>query len=101
MARHGSCVAVRIGRSVPAFQAHLMASEFAEINKKTRVELHAALGIRVNLYHPTPDAFRVELRVPRRVERVCEVNTAAITADLHHLRSTVERRACPLGMRCA
>src|SRR6202049_398077 len=93
-----SCVAIRIGGRVAAFEAHLVAAQIAELDKEVRIELQAAFGFRVQLYHPAADALGIELNVPGRVERVGEVNAPAIAADLDHLRASVERRLGLLGM---
>lgn len=45
----------------------------------------------VELRHPASDSSRVELFIPRRVERVREIDPFAIPTDLHHLRSAMER----------
>src|SRR5439155_4537133 len=89
---HRSCVAIRVGGGVAAFQTHLVTSQIAEFNEKLRIEFHAALRIGVQLHHPAPYAVRIELRIPRSVKRVREVNPSAVTADFHHLRPAVERR---------
>src|SRR5215831_12535742 len=70
------------------------------VDKKIAVELDAAVGLDLDLDHPTVEALGVKLRVDRAVERVSEVNTAAIAANLDHLRSAIERRG-PFGMRGA
>src|SRR5271167_3579630 len=34
---------------------------------------------------------RIELLVPRCVKRICKIDSFAVPADFHHLRSAVER----------
>ena len=58
-------------------------------------------GPHVDLGHPAADAVRVELVVPRRVERVGEVDALAVAADLDHLRTAVQRLPRLAGMRRA
>src|SRR5687768_3273095 len=85
-------VAERIRRRVPALQAHLMRPQpILEFDEEVGIERHSTRGVRIDLGHPPADAIGIELRVPRRVERVRQVDSPAITADLDHLRSTIER----------
>src|SRR5215471_12103943 len=70
------------------------------VDTEIAVELDAAVGLGIDLDHPTVEAFGVELRVDRAVERVGEVNAAAVAANLDHLRSTIERCGA-FGVRSA
>src|SRR6185295_6054345 len=56
---------------------------------------------RIQFYHPTLYPIRIELFVPGLIERVCEVDPAAVAADLDHLLRPVERRIGGSGMRRA
>src|SRR5947209_6059008 len=63
-----------------------------------RRPLHEELGIErdatprlgIELHHPTIDPVGIELRIDGAVERIGEVDAAAVTADLDHLRSAAE-----------
>src|SRR5580698_5979953 len=79
----------------------LMGAEISEFKEKFPIELHAALGFGVDFYHPALNSIRIELHVPRRIERVREIDSAPIAAHFHHLRSPVQRCAGILGMRGA
>src|SRR5215469_5076512 len=70
------------------------------VDKEIAVELDAAVGLGIDLDHPTVKALGVELRVDRAVERIGEVNAAAVAANLDHLRSAIEWRGA-FGMRGA
>src|SRR5689334_17102851 len=72
-----------------------------ELDQETLIEGNAALGIDIDPGHPAADAVRIELRVPRRIERVRDVDAASVTADLDHLRAAVERAVARLRVRCA
>src|SRR5436190_14001873 len=61
------------------------------LDKEIAVELDAAIGLGVDLDHPAVEPLGVELRVDRAVERIGEVNAAAVAAHLDHLRSAIER----------
>src|SRR5262249_16119973 len=88
----GSREAERGRRRVAALQPHLMAPPRAEIDEEILVDLDAAAGLRVHLRHPPRHrlGLRVELLVPRGVERAREVDTAPVAAHLHHLRRARE-----------
>src|SRR6266498_2458568 len=83
--------AIGIGGSVPALQPDLVRSEVPELDEEVGVEVDPTLGLDVELDQPPVDALRVELLVPRRVQRVREVDAPAVPADLHHLGPAVER----------
>src|SRR5262245_54786502 len=101
MATSRSCVAVRVGRRVAARETNLVRAHAAGVQEESGVQLHAAAGPHVDFGHPAADAIRVELLVPGRVERVGEVNARAVAADLHHLRSAVQRLSRLARMRRA
>src|SRR5882762_11513857 len=44
----------------------------------------------VQLHHPALYSLGVELCVPGRIERVREIDAAAVAADLHHLRRAIQ-----------
>ena len=69
--------------------------------EKVLIKLHAAIGTRIEFHHPTAHAVGVELLVPCRVKRVREIDSFAIAAHFHHLRSARERLIRLLRMRCA
>src|SRR5262249_10793001 len=54
------------------------------------VQLHAATWMRVNLYHPAFHSIRIELLVPRRVERICEIDALSVAAKFDHLRPAIK-----------
>src|SRR5690606_29860564 len=62
-----------------------------QLQQEALVERDAATRQHVELGHPAADAIRVELRVPRAVERVRDVDPSTIPADLHHLGPPVQR----------
>src|SRR5215212_12162556 len=63
----------------------------AEIEEEVGIKAHAARRVGIELDHPPLDALGIELRVPGQVERVGDVDTAPVAANLDHLRTTVER----------
>src|SRR5208282_1762663 len=67
--------------------------------EKLGIDLHAAFRLGVELHHPALDAFRIKLSVPRRIERIGEIDALAIAAELDHLRGAVQRSLRLLGMR--
>src|SRR5579863_3292043 len=97
--RPSSCVAVGVGGGVAAFEAYLVTAQLAELQEEVRIDFQAALGFGIELYHPAPDALGIELHVPRRIERVGEIDAPAVAADLDHLRTAVQRGLGLLGMR--
>src|SRR5215467_7208917 len=60
-------------------------------DEEGRIGLQAALLVGVQLDEPAPDAIWIELRVPRRVQRVGQIYAAAVAAELDHLGSAVQR----------
>src|SRR5208337_765983 len=76
----------------------LMAAQIPEFKKEFRINLHAAVGFGIELYHPALNSVGIELRVPRRIKRVREIDAASVAAHLHHLRAAVQRCAGVLRM---
>src|SRR5207244_12735876 len=84
-------VTVGVRRCVAPIQPYLVCAQPAKLDNELLIELHSTLCICIDLHHPTLYTIRIELLIPRRVERVREVAAPAIAADLDHLRTTVER----------
>src|SRR5262245_18017598 len=61
-----------------------------EWQEEPRIQRKAAVRGGIGLDHPARDAFWVELRVDRPVERVREIDPPAIAAHLDHLGSAVD-----------
>src|SRR5690348_8372931 len=76
-----------------------MAAQFTEIHEELGIDFHAAFRFGIELHHPALDAFRIKLSVPRRVQRVGEVDAFAVSAKLDHLRSAVQLSFGLLRMR--
>src|SRR4029077_5674639 len=92
-ARHASLlvrVAIGVRRGVASFQAHLVRAQPVELDKELFIEFDPTVWVRIDLLHPTLETIGIELLVPRRVERVGEVDALAVAADLDHLRTSVE-----------
>src|SRR6478609_8677490 len=68
-------------------------------DKEFGVERNAPAGIDIKLHHPAVDSLRIELRIDSAVKGIGEVDAFAVAADLHHLRSAIERLV-RRGMRC-
>src|SRR5207245_11415274 len=81
----------RSRRCVAPFQPYLVCAQPVKLEKEVLIELDPALSVCIDLHHPTLYTIRIELLIPRRVERVRKVDALAIAADLDHLRTTVER----------
>src|SRR4051794_40012196 len=80
-----SAVTVRVGRGVAALQSdlvHAQATELLAVREESLVDAEPAVGVGVELGHPGAHAVRVELVVPRSVQRVGEVDPPAVAADL-------------------
>src|SRR6476469_1901672 len=75
-----------------------MRAQFVELDKEFFIEFHSALWVRVKLHHPTLQPVRIDLLVPRCVERIGEIDALAIAADLNHLWTAVERLSGLTGM---
>src|ERR1700716_596128 len=67
-----------------------MAAQAVKFQEKFLIHGNSALGLGVQLHHPTANALGIELLVPWSVERVSEIKALAITAHFHHLRSTIQ-----------
>src|ERR1700687_3951857 len=78
-------ITIGVRRSVAPFQPHLVGAEPVELDEESFLEFHSALGIRIDLHYPTLYPIRIELIVPRGVERVGKVDALAVAADLDHL----------------
>src|SRR5207248_9764008 len=85
-----SRVAVRVRGSVAALEPHLVRAFALERHEEVGIHRDPALLLGVDLGKPAADAVGIELRVPRRVERVRQVDASAVPADLDHLRAAVE-----------
>src|SRR5262249_37011705 len=85
-----SRVAVRVRRGVASFQVDLVAALLGP-DEELRVGAQAAGLAGVPAHQPALDAVGVDLGVPRRVERVAQVDAPAVAAQLDHLRAAVER----------
>src|ERR1051325_7205452 len=93
-------IAIGIRGAVAALQANLVrALPFRPVDEEFRIEGHAAVRLDVELHHPAIDAFRIELRIDRAVERIGEIDAPPVTADLDHLRAAIELAV--LGARMA
>src|SRR5437868_8569542 len=75
-----------------------MRAQPVELDKELFIEFHSALPICIKLHHPTLQPVGIDLLVPRCVERIGEMDALAITADLNHLRTAVERLRGLTGM---
>src|SRR5580704_6977000 len=92
-APHGSFrirEAIGVRRSVATFQPHLVCAQPIELDEKLFIQAHPTLRVRVDLDHPTLYAIWIELLVPRRVQRVGEINALSVAADLDHLRRALQ-----------
>src|ERR1051325_565846 len=83
-ARVRSWITVRVRRRVATFEADLMQSMRRVLEEEVAVEADAAVWIHIELHHPTADAVRIKLLVPRGVKRVGEIYTLAVAAHLDH-----------------
>src|SRR5436190_2020904 len=61
------------------------------VDEEIAVKLDAAGGIGIELHHPALETIGIKLRIDRAVERVGEIHAPAVTADLDHLRSAIQR----------
>src|ERR1700704_6389733 len=93
--------AIGIGGRVAAFETNLMRTQPVEFDEALRIGLQAVPRTDVKLRQPSTDALRIELLVPRRIERVRHVHAPAVAADLDHLRSAVQRNIRARRMRRA
>ena len=67
-----------------------MGAQPVELQQEVAIEMHSAVLADIDFGHPAANAVRVELLVPCGIERIGEIDTAPIAADLHHLRATIE-----------
>src|ERR1700716_529175 len=65
-----------------------------ELDEEIGIEAELAARLRVQLDHPPADSAWIELDVPAGVQRVGQVDPAAVTTDLDHLRTPVDRAGC-------
>src|SRR5271155_1056989 len=77
----------------------LMASQIPEFKKEFRVDGHATCRLGIELHHPAANSVGIELRVPRRIQRVREIDAPSIAAELHHLRAAVQATTGIFRMR--
>src|SRR3954454_10491462 len=75
------------------------AAKLVAVRKEPLVHAQAATGVDVELGHPGADAVGMELVVPRTVERVGEVDPAAVAAHRDHLRPAAKRQVRSRGVR--
>src|SRR2546423_2785448 len=71
-----------LGRAIAVLQAHLVCTRrpsraVAEVDEEVAVDLHAAVRAAVDAQQPGAET-RVELVVPGRVERIRDVQPAAV-----------------------
>src|SRR5689334_3672764 len=88
--------AVRVGARVAALEMDLVRPHAGEFHQELAIERDPAVLADVQLRQPAADAVRIELLVPRAIERVGQVDAPAVAADLDHLRAAVER---PIRLR--
>ena len=80
---------------------HAQAAEVRAAGEEAVIDAQPAACVRigVDLGEPGAHAVRVELVVPRPVQRVGQVDPRAVPADLHHLRAAGQRLARRRGVR--
>ena len=76
-----------------------MNSVIVAFHEKVFVKRDAAVGIGIELHHPTADAVGIKLLVPCGIKRVGEIDSLAVAAHFHHLRAARERLIRLLRMR--
>ena len=69
------------------------------LDEKVFVKRHAAVGIGIELDHPTAHVIGIKLLVPCGIQRVGKIDSLPIAADFHHLRAARERLIRLLWMR--
>src|SRR3954447_22345763 len=95
-------VAEGIGRRVATLEADLVRTQpVLELDEDLPVERHATRRLGIDLREPAFDSRRIELRVPRGVEPVREIDALAVAAPLDHLGPAVERTIDVLRVRGA
>src|SRR5436305_13389588 len=77
-----------------------MRSHAIELDEEFFVDLHSALRIHIELYHPTLQPVGIDLLIPRGVERVREIDALAVAADLDHLRTAIKCLARLVRVSC-
>src|SRR5438067_5107458 len=82
-------IAIGVRRSVAPFQSKLVCTHPLKLDEELFIELHPALRIGINFHHPALYSVRIELLIPRGVQRVGEISTFAVTADLNHLWTAI------------
>src|SRR5829696_718496 len=90
--------AVGVGAGVAALQMHLVRTHAVEFHESRGIEGNAAVRVGIHLRQPTLDPIGIELVVPYAIERIGDVHALAVTADLDHLRRTVQWLARARGM---
>src|SRR4051812_33837778 len=71
------------------------------VDEEFRIEGHPAARLDIELNHPSVEAALVELGVDRPIERIGEIDPAAIPAGLDHLRAATEPSILRPLMGCA
>src|SRR5437867_6177940 len=100
-ARGDSRKTIGIARAIPALKVELVNTIIGALDEKILVETDATVGIGIEFDHPTADAVRIKLLVPRRVKRVGKINALAVAADFNHLWSAGQWLVLILRMRRA
>src|SRR6516225_5153219 len=75
----------------------MRAVTLAELDEEIGIELNAAFGVGFAHDRRARGALRVELAVPRAVERIGEVDPSAVATDFHHLRAPGKRPTVWMG----
>src|SRR5207245_7976997 len=78
----------RSRRCVAPFQPYLVCAQPVKLEKEVLIELDPALSVCIDLHHPTLYTIRIELLIPRRVERVRKVDALAIDRKSTRLNSS-------------
>src|SRR5262249_15950937 len=80
MANWSSWVTIRIGRTVAALQSHLVRAVPVKLEEKVFAYAQPAARPGVQPRHPATHSIRIELLIPRIVERVGEIDAPAVAA---------------------
>src|SRR4051812_24916577 len=83
--------AVRITRSITAFEVQLVDAIIGALQKETWIESESTFRFGIELNHPTADSIGIKLLIPGRVKGVGEINATSVTAYFDHLRSAAKR----------
>src|SRR5262245_40908253 len=94
-------VAVGVRGGVATFEMHLVRPESIELQQEVLIETDHTVISYIRLGHPALNPFGIKLFIPRRVERICEIDSPPIATELNHLRSTVEGLPRPARMGLA